>query len=782
MHSVLVLVLLAFNKTICAPSAGSAGLAQTQALIGCNELHLGRIAEAQSNCDAALKLDVANETAKKCLDAVAAMTADADLNSADAKLLSGKKAEAVALASKWANSAAYPNARDRAWKILNKAQATIPAEFFDAVTPSWLRQALITMAILSAFAALLLALRKLWREWQRGKWYGSLTNNTKWTMLPLREIAAEADKQTGIATNLVLDAFGRLGHELQRTLWEPMLLLLRPTPPADYEPAIIDSFLPEKNAIPIVLAPKTTDLCLEWTLHDVQLHEAVQNLQLKAGNGLDIGSVARFLRSIVDWFNVGVPTISGIAENQDKVFSIHLAASGGRIKCAAVTASTEAAPGIDSTQLSAERAAFKFLFRMRYPGMTTDEIDGFSALRQGVVQFAQYAGTVPGVGDNAVTRTSSLAKAAFNLNFFRASIPARCQFGCVSENTSLAIGDEIRKAVLLAEGVAYALIASEHDRLAGQSFHRREDHVDHSQIAKQNHLAAIDCFRQLQDWPTSDKTLSLRQQAIYNEAIEWREMGYDGRAVLMLTELLGEQAPDTIGDRNDSRPSCEPKPPMSNSIRLPVRLARLSAFAQYDKEKWTTFPTERAKLLIDDAEELIQDLRVLARTNLGSRDDRLLKYMYVEALRALGHVTLLRVISDPEQDIYENDRPTGLKRSALNEKGAAELDKALVWLRECEQLSPTCELYCDLAEAYLLQKQFKLAEGYGRHATLESDPRSEAAYYIAAESFFVQGTDESIAFAKKYAQGFTGTVTLEKFKSLRRDLGLSEGSVLAAHA
>ena len=107
-------------------------------------------------------------------------------------------------------------------------------------------------------------------------------------------------------------------------------------------------------------------------------------MTLKTGAGIDVGSVARLIRSIFEWFNEGVPTISGVVQaSTEKAVSIHLVARGGRIGSAAVGASTEPAPGIDPIQLSAERAAFKFLFRMQYPSLTNDEIDGFSALRQG---------------------------------------------------------------------------------------------------------------------------------------------------------------------------------------------------------------------------------------------------------------------------------------------------------------------------------------------------------------------------------------------------------------
>lgn len=727
--------------------------AQAQALIGHNELHLGRLSDAQANCDSALKLDPANETAKDCLNWVALMLIDQDLNSADAKLLSNEKSAAITIASKWTRDGAPDDRRIRAWNILTRSRSLSLRERYVAIVPLWLRELIVTAVILAGSALLLLIVRKMWREWKRAEWYG----RTNWSMLPLKELPA-ADSQTGIATDAILDALSRLGHELQRELWQPKLLLLRPTPPANYEPAIITDFL-SQSLNPVALAPGADDLQFEWKLHDIQLDQAVQNLQIKTTAGIDIGSVARLMRSIFNWINAGAPTISGVAQTDpNKGVSIHLAARGGRITSVAVTASTDFAPGTDPTLLSAERVALKFLFRMHYPGMTNDQIDGYSALRQGACQFSQYSGTVPGAGDDAKTRTSSLAHAAFNLGFFRASIPPHCApVSTSAECTSIAITDDNRQAILLAEGVAHALVGADQDR-----------------------LSAIDCFRQLEDWPGSPETEILRQQATYNEAIVWRQMGSPKRCVLMLTELLGETAPDLESGKDESsltELTESQKAELPDPVRFPVRLARLSAFATYDRDEWRVLPPSRAKLLIDDAEKLVLDLDAIChQSGISPHDCRLAKYMYVEALRAIGHVELLRVITGPAANLYEGNRPTGLKKATLADEASAALHRAVGWMRTSEQLAPSCDLFCDLAEAYLLLKDFAKAEGYARHATLESNPYYERAYYIATESFFLQSTDDAKALAKKYAEDFKGTVKLDEFKLVRADLGIQEST------
>lgn len=735
--------------------------AQAQAIIGHNQLHLGRLSDAQANCDSALKLDPSNVTAKDCLDWAATMLTDQDLNNADAKLLSGDKAGASALASKWARAGAPVDRQERAWSIMRLARTKSLRNRYDEIVPLWLRDLLVTIVILIGLGLLLFLARKIWRAWQRGKWYGDL-GKTNWSMLPLKEFPP-AEQKTGIPTDEVLDALARVGHELARGLWEPKLLLLKPTPPANYEPALISDFL-SSDLCPLVLAPPAEDLQLEWQLHEVQLDQALQNLQLKTAAGIDIGSVARLLRSIIEWINAGAPKISGVAQTDaDKAVSIHLAATGGRTQLVAVTASTSAAPGLDPTHLSAERAALKFLFRMRYPCMTNDEIDGFSALRQGACQFEQFSGTVPGAGDDAKTRKSVLAKAAFNFGFFRASIPTHSGSTPPSKrSTSLDLNDDIRQAVLLAEGVAHALVGEDSDQ-----------------------MLAIDCFRQLEDWPGSAETLLLRQQGTYNEAVVWRQRGSAGRCVLMLTELLGERAPDTVEvGRKPSASAANQKPVLPDPIRFPARLARLAAFATYTREEWGTLPEPRAQLLIDDAEKLIEDLCSLCQQkDISAHDLRLANYMYIETLRAIGHVELLRVITGSAASLYSNNRPVGILNSTLAEGGSKGLGRAIGWMLQCEEVSPSCDLFCDLAEAYLLLKDFTLAQGYARHATLESNPCHEKfqnnlyyerAYYIATESFFLENTDSSKALAKKYATDFKGTVQLDEFKAVRADLGIQE--------
>jgi hypothetical protein len=153
--------------------------------------------------------------------------------------------------------------------------------------------------------------------------------------------------------------------------------------------------------------------------------------------------------------------------------------------------------------------------------------------------------------------------------------------------------------------------------------------------------------------------------------------------------------------------------------------------------------------------------------------------MYIETLRAIGHVELMRVIAGPASSIYRDRRPTRLLETGLTEECSELLNHALGWMLSCEQVSPTCGLYCDLAETYLLMRDFSTAQGYARHAVLEGDPSDERAFYMAAESFFLQNSPASRTIAKKYAAAFTGKVTLEQFRAVRAELAISDIPILA---
>jgi hypothetical protein len=825
------LVLLSASASVKAVDVNAA---QVSADSGRQQLHWGHIKDAELQCNAAFAADPSNKTAIECIEWAARMTVDEQLNHADNLILEGKPADAATIAANLVNSSATLDQKARARNILRKAKPSAVVRAWTA-TPDWIRQVMITLLFILVSTLVIRLVRLIWVTTRTSKRF---RRKSTWSLLPLRELPGSTDGEK--ATDGLLDAMARLGNELDRDPWEPRLLLLRPTPPATYEPAVFSDFLGEVSERRIVMTPNMPELKLECQFHEVRLDDAVQNLQLKAAAGIDVGSLLRFLMAAGKWITAGSPTISGSVErgqttvhattspdaatdpvtgesqtggNGANTISIHLAARGIGVRTISITTSSELQPGIDCVQLATERAAFKFLLRMRYPQMTNDEVNGLAALRQGASLFSEFAGTVPDGGTAAITRSSGLKSAANNLAFFRSSIPVYCGAPDISHQNVAAstpantpastpastptstpatpsaaqvqdderssqvagikISDEIRQGVLLVEGVAHAL--------------SKESTAQNS---------AISCFRQLQEWPGSHRTLSLRQQGAYNEAIVRRSIGYYQQCVLMLTELLGDEIPGADGNASSTTPLNTLKNTLPPSIALMARLARLAAFAEYTREDWTTLPVERATLLINDAVNLIADLeQVCNRANLSLHNFKVAKYMHLEAMRATGHVELLRAIQGGASRLYDplTNRPSKLETDGLDERVPADkvvidaLERSIRWMRECEEMSPSCGLFCDISESYLLLKKFPGAQAYGRHATLEANPSAnstadicarlgddderERAFYLATESYALADNE---SLAKRYAYRYAGKVTLDEFKALRTTLGIPD--------
>jgi len=330
------------------------------------------------------------------------------------------------------------------------------------------------------------------------------------------------------------------------------------------------------------------------------------------------------------------------------------------------------------------------------------------------------------------------------------------------QGDNLVVTDFIRQAALLAEGVALALCDDPESR-----------------------DSALSCFRQLQEWPGSEETLPIRQQAAYNEAIVFRAMGYPGQSVLLLTELLGDRIPDTgtapvvSGCRKPLRAD------LSTAVRYPARLARVAAFSQYTNVDWSTLPDDRAELLLSDVQKLVYELAELGKErDLSTHDRALVKYMFVDALRTGGHVELMNAINRGARQLYDDDgRPSHLMDEKLMQIPAEQtrknLARAIDWMRLCEEYAPDTGLYCDIAEAALLLRDFRTAQAYARHATLQAspttqsaaevsrqfqnDPNYERAFYLATESFYLDGKK---SVAQKYLDQFGRPPTMDAFTAL----------------
>jgi hypothetical protein len=688
---------------------------------------------AQTECDAAFKANPSEPGAGACLDRINALRADLALDEADAQLADHNLSKVEELAMPVLGAASSDVAhRHRAGQILAEVRRQTALA---RVTPTWLLDLVVALAILGLGWLALYITRGFWRGFRRFN-SSSLRQRTTWAVLPVKEDA----KDNLEATAVILDALSRLPRELSQHVWQPKLLLLRPTPPATYEPEIIDEFLCS-DGDSVVLLPPADQLDLRCDLHDWQFDEAVQGLQLKIQN-VDLGSVAKFVRSIWRWLNT--PSLTGIAEvTEDKRVVVRLSASGGASGFVAVAASTEGDAGVDGIRLSAERAVFKLLYRLRYPAKTQTDVDGQAALRQAVRLFAQYAGSSAGSAADVQERTAALKKAGYNFGYARA-----CLAGLASDEL------DVRPAVLLAEGVVYALL--------------------------NDHGSALERFRQLEDWPNAEGLSVLRSQARYNSAVILGRMGKPGAAVLELTNLLGERPTDLGVEAKGAEVERQRKGEnLGSALQFVVRLARAAGLANYDEEAWLRLSRPRAQMVIQDSKKLLEDLAGL-KLESQPHDARIADYLSTETLRARGTILLNFVKNLICDDLYVDGRPTELKRKPhgshlvakrhASPEGHAFLREGIDNMQRCEEhAGGTANLFCDLAEAKLLVEEYDEAEQYARQATLVNT-QLERGYYLAAEICYLSGTAEQLERAKKYARAYHGETVSDMFSGLMDDL------------
>src|SRR5262249_14346956 len=122
---------------------------------------------------------------------------------------------------------------------------------------------------------------------------------------------------------------------------------------------------------------------------------AFQNAQLPAT--VPVIPVMRIFKAAYDWLRAGEPSFSGVAAGRTvggkkQEIAIRLTAADAMVGAyTTVMASTDVGSGADALALSAERAAYKLLYRLTRPSTPVAEIEGRAALRQGLALLAPYA-------------------------------------------------------------------------------------------------------------------------------------------------------------------------------------------------------------------------------------------------------------------------------------------------------------------------------------------------------------------------------------------------------
>ncbi len=329
------------------------------------------------------------------------------LDVAEQYVASGRRDDAVALI-KQELPKADPDQKQRAMQILQKADAVTWSAFGDRLRATWLLDLAFGLLIAVAlFAALLLA-RRIRVAYVKT----TLKQPRTWSLVPIVEDSA--GQKLG-AADVVLDAVRRIPQEVRRELWEPTSILFPPVVWAQFYAPVWEDFLlaAATPSCRIGEALPAMDVNQERLARD-DFFTAFQNVQLTTGT-TPVMPLVRLVKSAYDWFNAGEPAFSGVASVRTgatkPVISVRLSAAdplNGAYM--AVMASTEDAPGTDALALSAERAAYKLLYRLQDARRLQDapngtptplsEIEGRAALRQGIGLLASYARADNGTADD----------------------------------------------------------------------------------------------------------------------------------------------------------------------------------------------------------------------------------------------------------------------------------------------------------------------------------------------------------------------------------------------
>ena len=202
-------------------------------------------------------------------------------------------------------------------------------------------------------------------------------------------------------------------------MWQPKSVLFPPLESPDFYADIWEDFYlqPDLGLCRIDEGLQPLKVDGEKLVRD-DFFVAFQNAQFATGTA-PVFSLVRLFKALGDWFQAGGPTFTGLAAQRsigNKLdMSVRLTATDRiRGQSISVMAGTEPSPGIDALTMSAERAAYKLLYRLSYPSVALGQIEGRAALRQGLGLLAAFARAENGSADD---RKAGLQKAFTNLDF-----------------------------------------------------------------------------------------------------------------------------------------------------------------------------------------------------------------------------------------------------------------------------------------------------------------------------------------------------------------------------
>jgi len=391
-----------------------------------------------------------------------------------------------------------------------------------------------------------------------------------------------------------------------------------------------------------------------------------------------------------------------------------------------VLASTPRADGVDSVALSAERAAYKLLFRMKSNQDTAAQIDGHAAFRQGVCTVSRCVRSVVDTPADRERRDADLRKAIGNLEFVR----------------EIFAGDSDHAAYLLESlrflGVCYALIGR--DAAARRVFEDLEDTAEQRVDAERRRgESAKNEATKTAAMRAETRARQLATEARYNQAIlYWKSLfgsnGQLGAASAMADKMFADVARD-------------------ETLKDPAGVWQLAQLGSLSRREWLSFDREEVQRRLSEAIALRNKLDESADKASGAaRRQFTLLGAHVRRYLAVAQLRFVATFDLPARGPFSgsgHDLTPGI---------LDRVQSAFDCLTKSEQIGPLCT-FATVARAYgllLMSKWFDAEEAAAR--AIAADTADQFARYVAAEAALQR---KDLASARKYVDGVQAAAVID---------------------
>jgi hypothetical protein len=420
------------------------------------------------------------------------------------------------------------------------------------------------------------------------------------------------------------------------------------------------------------------------------LADAFQNVQVTVGP-VELGNVTRFWTGLVDWWHAGEPSFSASARSIDsadaktKRVEIRISASGPDGMVSAL-ASTQTEDGGDAVALSAERAAYKLLFRMHDEHTTVqidtvEQINAHAAFRQGATALAGYVRSVLDEQEDRNRRDATLQEIIENLEFVHDTFNR----------------DPLHRVYYLEtlrlQSVAYALIG----RLS----------------------AALVVLEELEDATVRSQEPREQQielEALYNQAILHWKLAMDANSLIPSEFAMARILWERIAERGAELWHAE-------------RVWQLAQFAHLHCRDWLTVNKDETQAFLVASRKLTKELEKRAeRASSAGRRQCTLLAQNAHRYYAIAQLRFIAAFELPARG------PFAPGADQVTPAIAAVVESSMDCFARSDAIGPaTFNTLVTRAYGALLQSKWREAEDLAKLA-LNSEPVDQYARYIAAEA------------------------------------------------